>query len=127
MFGSQFYKHALCRQVSPNFVKALTMKAPSNPISVEVCQSQHQEFLSLMKKNTNINIFELEADPNCPDCMFTEDTSVVIGNCVIVSQPGDISRRGEIPPILEFWNQRKEDSNSKIEHVIEMSSYFNEG
>ena len=127
MLGKNFFSGCLTRHVSLNFVNALTMATPEEPISLETCEQQHREHIRLIQENLpDLRVHELDADPQCPDCMFIEDTCVVIGNSVVLSQPGDKSRRGEIPPVLDFWESQRANDSCYTKYVTNMSTFFSE-
>ncbi len=43
----------------------------------------------------------LTADNDHPDCVFIEDTAVVIGSVAVATRPGEEARRGELQPVIE--------------------------
>ncbi|GLI61490.1 hypothetical protein VaNZ11_003814, partial [Volvox africanus] len=46
------------------------------------------------------NVVEIPADDSCPDCVFIEDTALVIGKShAVVTRPGAPSRRPEPGPV----------------------------
>lgn len=124
MFSSSFFNFVVVRHVSSNFVNALVMEPCSEPICVNKCIEQHKEYINLIKENCeNIFVYELEQDDSYPDCMFIEDTSVVIGNTVVITQPGDESRRGETKMLEKFWEEMKNNAKSCISNIITMNNY----
>ncbi len=44
-------------------------------------------------------------DDNHPDCVFIEDTAVVVGKVACINRLGHISRRGEVGPVSEALNK----------------------
>merc|ERR1712110_1387610 len=124
MLGKNFYRKALFRHVSPSFVDALQMEPSTEPISVEECDKQHRRHIEQVKEHVpHLHCYELESDAQCPDCMFIEDTSVVINQTVILTQPGDPTRRPEISPVLRFWEAQQADKEAIIQNVISMATH----
>jgi dimethylargininase len=44
-------------------------------------------------------VVEVPTDHRCPDCVFIEDTAVIIGSVALVTRPGARSRRPETGPV----------------------------
>jgi dimethylargininase len=44
----------------------------------------------------NLDVLELEGDENFPDSCFVEDNALITPNCIVISNPGAPSRKGEI-------------------------------
>lgn len=40
-----------------------------------------------------------------PDCVFIEDTAVIVGTVAVIARPRAESRRGETPPVAEFLSR----------------------
>ena len=59
---------------------------------------------------------ELPADESLPDCVFIEDTAIVIGNTALITCPGHESRRAETKEVLKHF---KSVSDMK---VVEMEA-----
>ena len=55
---------------------------------------QHAKYVAALK-NLGLQIIELPADEDCPDCVFVEDTAVVCDGVALVTRLGHSSRRGE--------------------------------
>ena len=43
----------------------------------------------------------LAADPSHPDCVFVEDTAVIVDRTALITRPGAASRRGEVGAVAE--------------------------
>lgn len=68
------------------------------PIKLEVARKEHALYVEALKK-LNLEVIELEADEAHPDCVFVEDTAVVVGQTALLTHPGHESRRGEVESI----------------------------
>lgn len=56
--------------------------------------SQHAQYVSALK-NLGLQVIELQADEDYPDCVFVEDVAVVCEGVALLVQLGHPSRRGE--------------------------------
>lgn len=61
----------------------------------ELALKQHDHYIETLKK-CGVNITILDADECYPDSCFVEDTALCTEKCVIVSNPGAPTRKGEI-------------------------------
>jgi len=97
------YSCALVRGISPNFSQAIK----SNPNAVidypRACQ-QHQQYVQKIKQIVG-HVIEIEGDPQYPDCVFIEDTAVVVGNTAVITNPGHPKRRGEQIAVEEWFRK----------------------
>lgn len=91
-------RKALLRGI-PDAITAceLTHRA-REPIDVGLARRQHQAYGACLEE-LGCTLEEIPADPNHPDCVFIEDTVVVVDACAVMTNPGAVSRRGEGPPV----------------------------
>jgi dimethylargininase len=90
---------ALLREVSPSFADALVAHG-GRPPDVDLAIEQHsmyQRALEAAGYATEV----LTGDPDHPDCVFIEDTAVVIGEIAVATRPGAEERRGEVGPVTD--------------------------
>ena len=64
-------------------------------IDVPRAQEQHQKYQELLR-SLGIDVIEISADHNCPDCCFIEDTALVLDEVAIITRPGSQARRREV-------------------------------
>jgi dimethylargininase len=98
-------RHALTRHVPNSFASALAMSRPASPIDVALAQRQHLAYCAAIAE-CGATVTTLPADEACPDCVFVEDTAVIVDNVALITRPGAPSRQAETPPIaraLEAW------------------------
>jgi dimethylargininase len=72
---------------------------------VRLARRQHLAYCMALAES-GANVTTLAADEQCPDCVFIEDTAVVIGTIALITRPGAASRQLETPPIatvLDAW------------------------
>lgn len=96
------YTSAAIRGVPNSLSKALAMSAPSEPISITKAAQQHdvyKEYLSCMVPR----MINIEADESYPDCVFIEDTAIVIDDQAVITRIGADSRKGEVDAIKESF------------------------
>lgn len=98
---------ALVRRLSPSFEKSLKQEEPEEAINVALAAEQHQRYVDLLKELVH-EVVEINADEECPDCNFIEDTAFVVRGLVIACRPGAPSRRNEVPPVLEAMRRLPE-------------------
>jgi len=85
---------ALVRAVPASFADALCASAPAAPIDVALAREQHAAYRAALAA-CGVAVDMLPADDACPDCVFVEDTAVVVGATALVTCPGAPSRRAE--------------------------------
>ncbi|EFJ42483.1 hypothetical protein VOLCADRAFT_107179 [Volvox carteri f. nagariensis] len=93
--------HALTRGLARTFEDALALEPPAEPIDVKVAYNQHEKYNELLKSIIP-NVLEIPADDSCPDCVFIEDTALVISEShAVITRPGAPSRQREPDPVVE--------------------------
>jgi len=70
---------AIVRGIPNSFVNAISISPPKEPICVMTARSQHEEYVKALQR-LNIEVIQLPAEEEFPDCVFVEDNCVVIGN-----------------------------------------------
>lgn len=85
---------ALVRAVPATFADALCASAPVQPIDVALARVQHAAYCDALAA-CGVAVEQLPADDAYPDCVFVEDTAVVVGQRALITRTGAPSRRGE--------------------------------
>jgi dimethylargininase len=97
---------ALTRQVPTSVTQALTHYADteaSSPFRLETARQQHDNYVTTLRRILpTLELPPLEAHP---DCLFVEDTVVVIGRHAVLCHPGHPTRRGEVDSIKDVLLQ----------------------
>jgi dimethylargininase len=88
----------LVREIPNSFPQALSMHAPSSAIDVWVARQQHTAYRSAFAAAGYQEIV-VPADEDCPDCVFVEDTAVIVDGIALITRPGAPSRQPETGPI----------------------------
>ncbi|KAA3646789.1 MAG: N(G),N(G)-dimethylarginine dimethylaminohydrolase [Chloroflexi bacterium] len=78
---------------------------------------QHAAYVEALKA-CGLDVLVLEADESYPDSTFVEDTALLTKACAIITNPGALSRKGEIHSIKQVLS----DYYDNIEEVIEPST-----
>lgn len=93
-------KVALTRGVSPAFADAERTYARREPIDVLRAVEQHVRYEEALRE-AGCEVRRIAADAASPDCVFIEDTAVVLPELAVLTRPGALSRRGEVGPVGE--------------------------
>jgi dimethylargininase len=91
---------AVMRGVSPSIARCELTFLEREPIDLHQALAQHAAYAALLVE-LGLEVVEIPADPELPDCCFVEDVAVVLDGLAVMTRPGAESRRGEIPAIEE--------------------------
>jgi dimethylargininase len=61
---------------------------------------QHRQYVRLLQ-SLGCTVVELLADDAYPDCVFIEDTAIVLDDLAVITRPGAESRRGETRAVAD--------------------------
>jgi dimethylargininase len=86
---------AITRDVSPAVARAELTHIDRVPIDYHRAAAQHEQYRALLR-SLGCEVIDLPADPNHPDCVFIEDTAIVLDDVAVITRPGAESRRGEV-------------------------------
>jgi dimethylargininase len=77
---------------------ALSFVEPAEPISFNRARAQHEEYINALRSKIGLTTVILPSSICHPDCVFIEDTAVVIGhlNKAVITRIGAESRQGEV-------------------------------
>jgi len=96
---------AITRDVSRSINACeLTHLAPQT-IDVVMANVEHREYRRLLR-SLGLEVVRIPAEPAYPDCVFIEDTAVVLDDVAIMARPGAASRRGEtraVADVLQYY------------------------
>ena len=91
---------AMTRDVSPSIAHAELTHLERVPIDYERAHAQHEQYRALLA-SLGCAVIALPADAAHPDCVFIEDTAVVLEDLAVITRPGAESRRGEIAVVAD--------------------------
>jgi len=89
---------AITRDVSPSVALCELTHLARTPIDYDRAVAQHRQYRALLT-SLGWQVIDLSADAAHPDCVFIEDTAVVLDDVAVITRPGAPSRRGETPPV----------------------------
>ncbi len=79
---------------------------------------QHNEYLNALAR-CGLNVRELAVNIDFPDGCFVEDTAVVLDEIAVITNPGAISRRGEIEAIERELKKYRETARISPQATLE--------
>lgn len=88
------FKKAIVRKPCRNMVHGLTSSGLGKP-DYDLALIQHEAYIDALRK-CGLELNVLEADENYPDSVFVEDTALLTPECAVITNPGALSRKGEI-------------------------------
>ena len=91
---------AITRDVSPSVAQCELTHLAREPIDYERASTQHREYREMLT-TLGCTVVELPGDAAYPDCVFVEDTVVVLDHVAVITRPGAESRRGEVVAMAE--------------------------
>ncbi|MGV8039981.1 MAG: dimethylarginine dimethylaminohydrolase family protein [Thermoanaerobaculaceae bacterium] len=97
---------AITRQVSPSITRCELTHLDREPIDVERALAQHRRYEHTLEV-LGYEVLSLPADGDLPDCVFVEDTAVVVDELAVISRPGAESRRAETAAVAEALAERR--------------------
>lgn len=94
----------LVRELSNNFTCCLRQDKGLN-IDLKLAKRQHQGYCALLRE-AGFRVEVLEALHRCPDCVFIEDTALVLDHeSIIVLRQGAQSRRDEATSLTPYYQE----------------------
>ena len=91
---------AITRGISPRFADCELTHLARSPIDLDQAVREHDSYCETLR-GLGVQIVALPADPTLPDCVFVEDTAVVLPECAVITRPGAASRRPETAAVAE--------------------------
>lgn len=95
---------ALLREVPDTFDRAI-VSDPGRVPDVKLARTQHSRYRKALEQ-VGFQVEVLPGDDAYPDCVFIEDTAVVLGSLAVACRPGAESRRGEVRPVAARLGSR---------------------
>lgn len=97
-------KKAIVKKPAKSFQYGIT-KAQLGQPDYDITLIQHEKYIESLKI-AGLSVQVLNADENYPDSTFVEDIAIVNEKLAIITNPGAVSRKGEIisiKPVLEEY------------------------
>lgn len=100
------FTHAITRALPQSFAEHAIRSDSSKKIEMARAVSQWQNYTAALKKS-GLEVVTLPADERYPDCVFVEDTALVVGQKACLLRPGRPSRRGEVQAMGDLLRSLK--------------------
>ena len=89
---------AVMRPVSAAMVACELTHVPRTAIDIDLARRQHEAYERALIR-LGCRIERLAEEPSLADSVFVEDTAIVLDEVAVITRPGALSRRPEIPSI----------------------------
>jgi len=99
------FTNAIVRTPGRSIVKGISDPKTFGLPNYERAIIQHQSYIDSLKK-CGLDVLILEPCEEYPDSTFVEDVALITPNCVIITRPGALSRRGEVHQIELVLKQK---------------------
>jgi dimethylargininase len=93
-------KIAITRGISPRFAECELTHLQREPIDLARARAEHGSYVATLRA-LGVRVLQLPALADHPDCVFVEDTALVLPECAVLTRPGAASRRGETAAVAE--------------------------
>ncbi|MBT5073092.1 MAG: N(G),N(G)-dimethylarginine dimethylaminohydrolase [Kordiimonadaceae bacterium] len=93
------FKNAIVRKPCKAMIEGLSDADLGEPDFEKAC-AQHDDYIEALKE-CGLEVMVLEANEDYPDSCFVEDPALMTPHCAILTNPGAISRRGEVALIKD--------------------------
>lgn len=91
---------AITREISPAFADCELTHQPRVPIDMVRARAQHEAYERALA-DAGYRVERLKSDADMPDAVFIEDTAIVFEEIAVMTRPGAVSRRGEVPAVAD--------------------------
>jgi dimethylargininase len=98
---------AITRPVSPSIERCELTHLARQAIDIDVAGEQHRQYESCLA-GLGCQIHHLPVEPELPDCVFVEDTAIVLDELAIITRPGVESRRPETASVAQALRAYRE-------------------
>ncbi|KPK57492.1 MAG: hypothetical protein AMS21_11410, partial [Gemmatimonas sp. SG8_38_2] len=85
---------AIVRGVPNTFHHAIRPDSSVEPIDVGLAFRQHEAYCRALS-STGLDLVRIDADDRYPDCLYVEDTAIVVGSRAFIAPMAAEPRRGE--------------------------------
>ena len=93
-------KVALTRGVSAAIASCELTHQARVPIDLDAARAQHAMYERALE-DAGYRVERLDAADNLPDSVFIEDIAIVVDELAVVTRPGAVARRAEIPAVAD--------------------------
>lgn len=117
MAGFGQYTHAVVRGIPASLVKeALRTSQAEVEVDLAKARREHEAYVEVLGTRLGLEVVELPADEELPDCVFVEDAAVVCGDTALITRPGAESRRREVGSKCQLFSfiRRNKKFDAKV-------------
>ena len=104
------FTNAIVRTPCKNMVSGITTANLGNP-DYDKAIVQHERYIAALE-SCGVSVTVLDKEEDYPDSTFVEDTALITPECAILTNPGALSRKGEVDSIrealAEFYSELEE-------------------
>jgi len=93
------YRKALTRAISGRLAEGERMGERA-PVDVTLAREQHAAYVAALR-GAGLEVVVLPELAGAPDSCFVEDTAVIAAGMAMLTRPGAVSRRGEVPSVRD--------------------------
>ncbi len=98
---------AITRRISPSLARCELTHLSRELIDLERARAQHASYEDCLR-SLGCTVLTLPPDPDLPDCVFVEDTAVVVDELAVITRPGAPSRRRETEAVAAALGGHRE-------------------
>jgi len=98
---------AIVRQIAATLARAEVTHIERVPVDVDAARTQHARYHAVLSE-LGCRVHALPADERYPDCVFIEDTAIVLDELAVLTRPGADSRRGETAAVAPVLAERRQ-------------------
>ena len=99
----KFFTKGMVRELTESY--AVSSLGLSSPVDLVKARKQHEAYKSALEK-AGLDLTTVKGDERYPDCVFIEDSSVVIGDRVLITSPGHDTRTGEVEAVRPVYESK---------------------
>lgn len=104
------FSNAIVRTPCKNMISGITTANLGSP-DYGAAIVQHERYIATLE-SCGVSVTVLDREEDYPDSTFVEDTALITPECAILTNPGALSRRGEVDSIrealAEFYSELEE-------------------
>jgi dimethylargininase len=104
------FSNAIVRTPCKNMLAGITTANLGSP-DYDKAIVQHERYIAALE-SCGVSVTVLDKEEDYPDSTFVEDTALITSECAILTNPGALSRKGEVDSIrealTEFYSELEE-------------------
>ena len=111
------FTRAITRKPGRNFYQGITTAKDQVPI-YELIIKQHEAYTEILR-SIGLKVIALESLLDYPDGYFVEDTAVVNSDVAVITNPGAVSRRGEVETMAAILAKYRETERIQAPGILD--------